>query len=62
MGPYIFTKSIFVAVLGDMTVFLLFVFLGKAEHEISVAQALFRTALPFGLAWLIISATTMQTE
>ena len=43
------------AVVGDVAVFLLFVILGKAEHEISVGQALFRTALPFTLAWLVIS-------
>ena len=43
------------AVVGDVAVFLLFVILGKAEHEISVGQALFRTALPFSLAWLVIS-------
>ena len=43
------------AVVGDTAVFLLFVILGKAEHEITVGQSLFRTALPFTLAWLVIS-------
>ena len=37
--------------LGDMAVFLAFVTLGKAEHEITLSQALFRTALPFAVVW-----------
>ena len=44
-----------VAVVGDIAVFLAFVILGKAEHEVSLGQALFRTALPFGLVWVVIS-------
>ena len=54
-GKIIRTGIISGAVVGDVVVFLLFVILGKAEHEISVGQALFRTALPFSLAWLVIS-------
>ena len=36
---------------GDMAVFLAFVILGKAEHGITLWQALFRTALPFAAVW-----------
>ena len=43
------------AVVGDIAVFFAFVILGRAEHEISLGQALFRTALPFGLVWVVIS-------
>ena len=42
-----------VVVLGDTAVFLAFVILGKAEHEITLGQALFRTALPFGFVWVV---------
>ena len=41
--------------LGDMAVFLAFVTLGKAEHEITLSQALFRTALPFAVVWFASS-------
>ena len=41
--------------LGDMAVFLAFVTLGKAEHEITLWQALFRTALPFAVVWFASS-------
>jgi len=40
---------------GDIAVFLAFVILGRAEHEITLGQALFRTALPFGLVWIASS-------
>ena len=40
-------------VTGDIAVFLVFVILGKADHEITLGQALLRTALPFGLVWLV---------
>ena len=42
-----------VVVAGDMAVFLAFVIFGKAEHEITLGQALLRTALPFGLVWVV---------
>ena len=42
-----------VVVAGDIAVFLAFVIFGKAEHEITLGQALFRTALPFGFVWVV---------
>ena len=42
-------------ILGDIAVFILFVLFGKAEHGVSLSEALFRTALPFGIIWLISS-------
>ena len=42
-----------VVVVGDIAVFFAFVILGRAEHEITLGQALFRTALPFGFAWVV---------
>ena len=42
-----------VVVSGDIAVFLAFVILGRAEHEITLGQALFRTALPFGFVWVV---------
>ena len=44
-----------VVVVGDIAVFLAFVILGRAEHEITLGQALFRTALPFGFVWVVSS-------
>ena len=44
-----------VVVVGDIAVFLAFVILGKAEHEITLGQALLRTALPFGFVWVVCS-------
>ena len=44
-----------VVLAGDIAVFLEFVILGKAEHEITLGQALFRTALPFGFVWVVSS-------
>ena len=44
-----------VVVVGDIAVFLAFVILGKAEHEITLGQALFHTALPFGFVWVVSS-------
>ena len=52
--PHHITKRldhIAVVVFGDMAVFLAFVILGKAEHGITLWQALFRTALPFAVVW-----------
>ena len=42
-----------VVVAGDAAVFLAFVIFGKAEHEITLGQALLRTALPFGFVWVV---------
>ena len=42
-----------VVVAGDIVVFLVFVIFGKVEHEITLEQALLRTALPFGLVWVV---------
>ena len=47
--------QITVVILGDIAVFILFVLLGKAEHGVTLSEALFRTALPFGVIWLISS-------
>ena len=48
-------RDIVVVVLGDMAIFLVFVILGKIEHEIIQSRALVRTALPFSIAWFAIS-------
>ena len=40
-------------VFGDIIVFLAFVIFGKAEHDITIGQALLRTALPFGFVWVV---------
>ena len=45
--------KIAVVVVGDITVFLAFVIFGKTEHEITLEQALLRTALPFGFVWVV---------
>ena len=47
--------QITVVILGDIAVFALFVLFGKAEHGVTLSEALFRTALPFGIIWLISS-------
>ena len=44
-----------VVVVGDIAVFVAFVILGRSEHEITLGQALFRTALPFGFVWVVSS-------
>ena len=41
-----------IVVAGDIAVFLAFVIFGKTGHEITLGQALLRTALPFGLVWV----------
>ena len=48
-------RYIATVVLGDMSVFLAFVILGKAEHGITLVQALVRTALPFAIVWFASS-------
>ena len=44
-----------VAVLGDLAVFALFVFAGRAEHGIVQEAAFWRTALPFAAVWFALS-------
>ena len=48
-------RLISVVALGDLGVFLAFAILGKAEHGVALGQALFRTALPFTVAWFAVS-------
>lgn len=48
-------RVITVVLLGDMSVFLAFVILGKTEHGIIQSRALLRTALPFAIVWFAIS-------
>ena len=48
-------RDIAVVLLGDMAVFLAFVVLGRSEHGIIEGRAFVRTALPFAVAWLVIS-------
>ena len=48
-------RDIAVVLLGDMTVFLAFVILGKTEHGTIQSRALLRTALPFAIVWCVIS-------
>jgi hypothetical protein len=48
-------RVIAVVLLGDMSVFLAFVILGKTEHGIIQSRALLRTALPFAIVWCAIS-------
>ena len=48
-------RYIAVVLLGDITVFLAFVILGKTEHGIIQSRALLRTALPFAIVWCAIS-------
>jgi len=48
-------RYIAVVALGDMFVFLAFVILGKAEHGITLGQALVRTALPFAIVCFVTS-------
>ena len=40
---------------GDIGVFLAFVILGEVEHGITLSRSFFRTALPFSIAWFVIS-------
>ena len=44
-----------VAALGDLAVFAMFVFAGRAEHGIIQEAAFWRTALPFAAVWFAIS-------
>jgi hypothetical protein len=41
--------------LGDMCVFLLFVYMGRVEHDLELSiTSIFITALPFMLAWVVL--------
>lgn len=44
-----------VVIAGDIAIFAVFVIFGKAEHNVAIGQALIRTALPFGLVWILCS-------
>ena len=44
-----------VAALGDLAVFAIFVFAGRAEHGIIQEAAFWRTALPFAAVWFALS-------
>ena len=46
---------VLVAALGDLAVFALFVFAGRAEHGIVQEAAFWRTALPFAAVWFALS-------
>ena len=46
---------VLVAALGDLAVFALFVFAGRAEHGIVQDAAFWRTALPFAAVWFALS-------
>ena len=49
----IYTKS--VILIGDISVFVLFVIIGDSDHEIQYTNTLLRTSLPFGICWIAIS-------
>ena len=46
---------VLVAALGDLAVFGIFVFAGRAEHGIIQDAAFWRTALPFAAVWFLLS-------
>ena len=41
--------------IGDISVFILFVIIGDSGHEIQYPNMLLRTALPFAICWIAIS-------
>ena len=41
--------------LGDFSVFLLFVIVGKSEHDITLSQSFIRTVIPFSISWFTMS-------
>ena len=49
------TPLVSVAAFGDVAVFALFVFAGRAEHGIIQEAAFWRTALPFAAVWFALS-------
>lgn len=53
--PRMFQPLILIAALGDLAVFALFVFAGRAEHGIIQEAAFWRTALPFAAVWFALS-------
>ena len=50
-----FSPLVLVAALGDLAVFGIFVFAGRAEHGIIQDAAFWRTALPFAAVWFLLS-------
>jgi hypothetical protein len=51
----LFTLGTTFLFLGDLFIFILFSFLGKAEHGLDInLPAVFFTALPFILAWFVV--------
>ncbi len=46
---------VLIAALGDLAVFGIFVFAGRAEHGIIQDAAFWRTALPFAAVWFALS-------
>lgn len=53
--PRMLQPLVLVAALGDLAVFALFVFAGRAEHGIIQEAAFWRTALPFAAVWFALS-------
>ena len=53
--PRMLQPLILLAALGDLAVFALFVFAGRAEHGIIQEAAFWRTALPFAAVWFALS-------
>ncbi len=53
--PRMLQPLVLVAALGDLAVFALFVFAGRAEHGIVQEAAFWRTALPFAAVWFALS-------
>ena len=49
------SSLVLVAALGDLAVFGVFVFAGRAEHGIIQEAAFWRTALPFAAVWFLLS-------
>lgn len=51
----LFTLGTTLVFLGDLFIFFIFAFLGRAEHGLDInLSAVFFTALPFILAWFVV--------
>lgn len=48
-------RDFIVVLLGDITVFFGFIFIGKNEHGLIQSGAFVRTGIPFAVIWLAIS-------
>ena len=55
MIPKFCSLRIALAATADIGVFVGFIIIGGAEHQITQSHALVRTALPFGLSWFAIA-------